>query len=115
MDVITANSIISGLSQPGSEEQIEAQRQIITTKLAMECLSTWGDSHGPEPYSVMHLSVFLRMQSLLESMGELQARAVASDQYFAAYQNEDEPKPSSCLLLKDLDLEAARKMQSVRN
>ncbi len=115
MEVTVANAIISVLSQPGSAEQLEAERQKRTISLTRECLSSWGDSVSSESYSGKDLKIFLKMQPLLESMGELQALAAASDQYFGVYQNEDEPKPSSCLLLKELDLEAARKMQSVRN
>ena len=111
-DVVTANAIISGLSQPGSEQQLEAERQRITNHMTIKCLSAWGDTYGSEAVEVTQLAVFFKMQPLLESMGEIQALAVASDQYFAAYQNKDEPKPSSCLLLKDLGLEAARKMQA---
>jgi len=109
-DYDLANEVIASLNPPGSDEQLEANRQKITSWLVLQCLSTWGDSVGIDPYDMVENAIFLRTIPLLESMSELQALALASDQYFADIQNIDEPKPSSCLLLKDLSLEDAEKL-----
>lgn len=114
MDNLLANAIIASLSPTGSEQQLEANRLKITARLAYECLSTWGDSVSADAIDVRQHEIFLRMTQLFESMGETQAMAVASDQYFADRQSIDEPKPSSCLLLKDLSLEDAEKLSAVK-
>lgn len=111
-DNVVANAVIASLSPPGSDEQLEANRQKITNRLTFQCLSTWGDRESKDSYAMEELAVFLKMIPLFESMGEIQAMAAASDQYFAERQNKDAPKPSSCLLLKDLSLENAEKLSA---
>ncbi|MCF6224704.1 MAG: hypothetical protein L3J22_00145 [Xanthomonadales bacterium] len=110
MDNSIANSIIESLSTPGSDQQLQAKRLKITNELAYKCLYTWGDPTNSEVSEMVQFEVFLKMAQLRESMGEMQAMAMASDQYFAERQNKDAPKPSSCLLLKDLSLEAAEEL-----
>ncbi len=112
LDRFIANALIATLSQPGSDEQLEAERRRISDRLAAQCLEEWGQQHRTEPIEIIQLGVFLKMLPLLESMGEVQALAAASDIYFAPYQHAGDPKPSSCLLLQDLDIETARKMQA---
>ncbi|MCF6224705.1 MAG: hypothetical protein L3J22_00150 [Xanthomonadales bacterium] len=113
-DNLLANVIIASLSPPGSEEQLEATRLKNTNQLVYECLTTWGDPANGELASVMQHAVFLKMTQLLESMGEIQAMAVVFDQYYAKRQHKDAPKPSSCLLLKDLSFEAAEKLLAAK-
>ncbi|MCF6262325.1 MAG: hypothetical protein L3J24_01850 [Xanthomonadales bacterium] len=114
MDNRIANAIIASLSTPGSDQQLEATRLEISNRLAYECLATWGDPTNSEVSEMVQFAVFLKMTQLRESMGEMQAMAVASDQYFAERQNKNAPKPSSCLLLKDLSLEAAEELLAAK-
>jgi len=114
MDNMVANALIASLSPLGSEKQLEAKRRKITTRLALECLTRWGERVGVGSYAMLESAIFLKRIALLETMGELQSLAVASDQYFAERQNKDEAKPSSCLLLKDLSLEDAEQLLAAK-
>jgi len=105
LEALMANAMMARLSEPGSKQQLEAERRRIVDKEVVKCLLQMSNEEDRS-------RIFLKTLPLLETYGEVEAMAIAMDQYYQALLQPEEGKPSSCFMLKDLDLEAARKMQA---
>ncbi len=109
--IAIANTIISRLSDPGSDRQLEAERRRIVEKQINRCLHGWSKQNFGEYRPADQSKIFARALPLYALHSENKAWALAADAFYQENHPELESKPSDCLLLTDLDYTVAKKLQ----